>query len=113
MNKISGLVSVVIVTHSNKEWLGKSIPSLLRQEYKKVEVIVVDNGSANEGAELVEEKFPNKVKVIKLKENRGFGAGCNAGFRESKGKYVCFANEDMVFERNYLVKIVEMMEGDE
>lgn len=106
------LVSVVIVTHSNKGWLKKSIPSLLKQNYPKVEIIVVDNGSLDKAGDLVEKEYPNKVKVVKLRVNQGFGAGCNVGFEKSKGKYVCFANEDMVFDRDYLAKLVEAMESD-
>lgn len=105
------LVSAVIVTYNNKKWLEKSIPSLYKQSYSPLEIIVVDNASLDQAADFVREKFP-KARVLKRKVNDGFGAGANAGVKLAKGKYVLFANEDMVFDRDYISNLISVMEGD-
>lgn len=107
----SVIVSAIIVTYNNKQWLSKSIPSLLRQEYPQIEVIVVDNASLDNACEYVEGNF-GSVKLVKQKTNKGFGVGVNAGVRKAKGKYILVANEDMVFERNYVKRLVAVMEKD-
>jgi GT2 family glycosyltransferase len=105
------LVSAVIVTHNNKEWLARSIPSLLEQSMTSLEIIVVDNASLDHAHEYVHSKFPD-VKVVRLKTNKGFGAGVNAGMRAAKGEYILVANEDMIFAGDYLKSLVEVMERD-
>lgn len=110
MKSKAPLASVVVVTYNNKEWLEVLIRSVLAQS-AVVELIVVDNASLDGAASWVEENF-SQVKVVREKENRGFGAGCNAGARQAKGKYLIFGNEDMYFKKDYVEKLVEVMEED-
>ncbi len=89
----------------------KCIPSLLKQTYGNLEVIVVDNASVDGASALVKEHFP-EVKVVIVDENRGFGSGCNAGAQDARGRYLLFCNEDMVFDKNYVKTLVRELEID-
>jgi GT2 family glycosyltransferase len=105
------LVSAIIVTYNNKKWLERSIPSLLKQTYKQLEIIVVDNASLDQAAQFVGKRFP-EVKVLEREVNDGFGAGNNAGIKVAKGKYVLIANEDMVFDKGCIERLVFTLEKD-
>ena len=82
-------VSAVVVTYNAAPWIERSLDSLRGTE---AEVIVVDNGSTDGTLELVREKFP-EARLLE-EENRGFGAGNNAGMRVASGRYFLLLNPD-------------------
>ena len=62
-----------------------------------LEVIVVDNASQNQEAEIISNKYP-QVRVIKSDKNLGFAGGNNLGFKAAQGKYIFFINNDTIFK---------------
>src|SRR4029453_545 len=82
-------VSVVVVTHNAASWIERSLDRL---RGAGAEVIVVDNDSTDGTPDLVGEKFP-QARLIE-QENRGFGAGNNAGMRAGSGRYFLLLNPD-------------------
>src|SRR6266545_7889981 len=82
-------VSAVVVTYNSARWLERSLESL---RGTGAEVIVVDHGSTDGTVELVRERFP-EARLIE-EENRGFGAGNNAGMRAGSGRYFLLLNPD-------------------
>ena len=82
-------VSAIVVTHNAAPWIERSLESL---RGTGAEVIVVDNGSTDGTPDLVRGKFPD-VRVVE-QENRGFGAGNNAGMRAAAGRYFLLLNPD-------------------
>ena len=60
-----------------------------------MEVLVVDNASADDTVEMVEAKFP-WVKLIKSKENLGFAKGNNVAIRQCQGRYIALVNPDVI-----------------
>jgi N-acetylglucosaminyl-diphospho-decaprenol L-rhamnosyltransferase len=80
-------VSVVVVTYDALPWLERCLESV-----RGLETIVVDHGSTDGTLELVRERFP-EVKVLE-RENRGLGAGWNAGMRAASGRYFLLLNAD-------------------
>jgi N-acetylglucosaminyl-diphospho-decaprenol L-rhamnosyltransferase len=80
-------VSVVVVTYNSMPELERCLESV-----SGYEVVVVDHGSTDGSAELVRERFPH-VRLIE-QENRGFGAGMNAGMRVAGGRYFLLLNAD-------------------
>jgi len=82
-------VSAVVVTHDAAPWIESSLGSL---RGTNAEVIVVDNASTDGTPDLVRQKFP-ETRMIE-QENRGFGAGNNAGMRAGSGRYFLLLNPD-------------------
>ena len=99
------LVSVIIPTYNGADFLKYfSIPSVLSQSYKNVEIIVVDDGSTEEAGEVVRgfQRYNKKIQYIKHRENRGLAAALNTGIRESKGEYIAFLEHDDIWLSNKL-----------
>jgi len=94
-------VSAIVVTHNAAEWVERSLGSL---EGTGAEVIVVDNASTDGTPGLVREKFP-EARVIE-QENKGFGAGNNAGMRAASGRYYLLLNPDAWLTEGALEKLV-------
>ena len=85
------LVSVVIPCYKQAHLLSDAIESALSQTYREIEVIVVDDGSPDNTAEVVA-RYP--VVQYLRQENRGLGGARNSGFRISKGEFILFLDAD-------------------
>jgi glycosyltransferase involved in cell wall biosynthesis len=86
------LVSVIIPTYNRASTIVPVIESVLEQTYKKIEVIVVDDGSSD-GTEHVLKNFGDRISVIR-QENAGPSAARNRGVAVSKGEIVAFLDSD-------------------
>lgn len=64
---------------------------------KKLEVIVVDNGSSENEAEQISQRYPH-VKTIRSTQNLGFAGGNNLGLQQAQGRYLFFVNNDTFFK---------------
>ena len=85
-------ISVIIVNWNTKGFLEECLASLATTKYS-LEVVVVDNNSADGSQEMVRGKFPN-VKLICNTTNAGFAKGNNQAIAASTGRYVCLINSD-------------------
>lgn len=74
------------------------------------EIIVVDNGS---NSNVLKENQGDEFKLIINKENKGFGAACNLGFKLSKSKYILFLNPDTKVFKNTISNSIEFMESNQ
>lgn len=99
-------VSVVIVSRDRKKDLTECLESYSRSNYKKLEIIVVENASNPPLAGWVGKKYP-KVKVIRSEINTGAAQGRNIGLRASSGKYVLFTDDDAYADKNMVSHLVE------
>lgn len=91
------LVTVIIVNYNRAELLGACLASLLRPQGIPFEVIVVDNGSSDGSARIVESfaaDAPFPVRLLCNAKNRGFCAANNQGIRVSHAPFVALLNND-------------------
>jgi len=107
--------SVIVLTWNQKDLTIACIHSLLKQKYEDYEVILVDNGSEDGTPEAIKKEFGKKIKVVALKENRGFCGGNNAGVKEcsKSSKYIMFLNNDTIVPDNLLSETVKSMKSKE
>jgi len=105
-------VSVIIVSYNTRELLRECIESILCEQGDGlgVEVIVVDNASADGSAAMVAERFP-QVRLIANPDNRGFGAACNQGLEVAQGRYALILNADIRAQPGALQRLVEFMDA--
>ena len=80
-------VSVVVVTLNAVPWIERCLESV-----RGLETIVVDHGSSDGTVDLVRERFP-EARIVE-QENRGLGAGWNAGMRAASGRWFLILNAD-------------------
>ncbi len=108
MNK---LVSIVIPLYNSASTINKTIEACLKQELPgiDVEIIVIDDGSTDGGAE-VAERFP--VKVIR-QPNSGPAAARNKGWKAANGGIVFFTDSDCIPRKDWIAKLMEGYESAE
>jgi glycosyltransferase involved in cell wall biosynthesis len=93
-------VSVVIPVYNRANVIGRCLESVLRQTYRAVEIIVVDDGSTDNLSEMVQPVW-NQIHLIR-QPNRGQGAARNAGIKAAKGGWVAFLDSDDLWEEKKL-----------
>lgn len=108
---MKGLVSIIIVNWNGLHWLKISLPSLARQIYKPVEIILVDNASSDDSVSWTKKHFPD-VKIVRNTKNEGFAEGNNAGYRVAKGDYILLLNNDIQVKQDFIVELVWKMKSD-
>ncbi|MHB8580991.1 MAG: glycosyltransferase family 2 protein [Ignavibacteriaceae bacterium] len=86
------LVTINILSFNRKDELRNTLSKVYEQDYKNIEVIVVDNASSDGSLEMVENEFPGVI-LIKLEKNIGI-AGWNEGFKVAQGEYVLVLDDD-------------------
>jgi GT2 family glycosyltransferase len=96
-------VSAAVVTYNAMPWLERCLESL-----RGLETIVVDHGSTDGTLELLERRFP-EVTVLQ-RENRGYGAGLNAGAAVASGRFLLLLNSDAWAEQGSVERLVHFAE---
>lgn len=90
----NGLVSVIIPTYNGARYLKYAIDSALNQTYKNIEIIVVNDGSTDNGkTDKIIEKYKGQVKYIK-KENGGVSTALNLGIQKASGYFINWLSHD-------------------
>ena len=89
------LISVIVPVYNVESYLNRCIESLVRQTYKYLEIILVDDGSLD-GCPHICDKWSerdNRIHVIH-KTNGGLSSARNAGLKVAKGEYIAFLDSD-------------------
>jgi GT2 family glycosyltransferase len=103
----NGLVSVVIVTWNSAPFLRRCLAALAAQTYRQIELIHVDNASADDSVAIVREYA--KAQHIINDTNRGFSAAVNQAVRIANGEFVLLLNPDAYLEPDYVSSLVAAM----
>lgn len=88
------LVSVILPVFNGEQFLAQALSSVLEQEHRPLEIVVVDDGSEDGSAELAR-RFP-ETRVVSQK-NAGPAAARNRGIREARGELIAFIDADDVW----------------
>ena len=87
------LVSIISINYNSAEQTRELLESLKNVNYDNLEIIIVDNASANREIEQLVKDYP-QVKFIMSPENLGFAGGNNLAIEEARGEYLFFVNND-------------------
>ncbi len=106
----SAVVSAVIVSWNTRELLRDCLRSLFEQDHGvPLQVVVVDNASADGTAEMVADEFPRAV-LVASQTNTGYAAGNNLGFAQANGDFVMILNPDTEIQGSAIRDMVEFLQ---
>ena len=89
------LISIVVPIYNVEKYLTRCIDSIIKQTYKNIEIILVDDGSPDNCGKICDEYAQKDNRIIVIhKENEGLSATRNAGIEIAKGKYIGFVDSD-------------------
>jgi glycosyltransferase involved in cell wall biosynthesis len=93
----SPCVSVVLPTFNRAYVLGRAVESVLSQTYRDLELVVVDDGSTDNTAQVIESFQDRRIQYVRHEHNQGAAAARNTGIRLSSGQYIAFQDSDDVW----------------
>ncbi len=103
------LVSVAIPNYNGARHLENCLRALLNQTYPRIEILVADNGSADESVQIVERTAP-LATFLRLSRNRGFSGAVNEGIRMARGEWVAVLNNDTEADPGWLAECMAAAE---
>lgn len=109
-------VSIIILNWNGLEDTIECLESLRQITYPNYGVIIVDNGSFGNDAQMLKEKFGDYIFLIENDKNYGYAGGVNIGIKYALNNfatdYILLLNNDTVVDPEFLTKMVEALEGD-
>ena len=106
------LVSVLVPCYNAERFVGAALESVLAQTYAPIEVIVVDDGSTDRSAAVLEPFRAPGVTVIR-QENHGAAAARNAAFAASRGRYILYLDGDDLMSPGHIAALVDKLDGSD
>lgn len=103
-------VSVVVPIYNVEKYLEQCLNSIIDQDFKEYEVILVNDGSTDSSGEIAK-RFAEKYDFVKLldKNNAGLGAARNTAIKYISGKYVVFIDSDDYISETYIRDLYELV----
>lgn len=102
------LFSVVIPLYNKEETIFGTVQSVLYQTFKDFELIVVNDGSKDNGPLIVQQFASSHIRIIH-QENAGVSAARNKGIEVANGKYIAFLDGDDRWEKNHLEQLYSLI----
>lgn len=107
LSKYNPTVTVIIPVYNEEVVIKKTVSAILQSSYPLQEILVIDDGSTDDTATVVEKEFyfSDKVKVIR-KENGGKSSALNLGFRKAMGEIIITIDADTVFTKQTISSLI-------
>lgn len=110
------LLSIIMPVYNAEKFLDISIPSVLNQDYKDIELILINNGSTDKSLELCKKYSQSDGRVVLINlDHKGIASARNAGLKAAKGEYITFVDSDDWIEKDiytYLINILDKSDVD-
>lgn len=104
------MISVIIPSYNRARTIVNSVQSVLQQTYSNIEVIVVDDGSTDDTADLLQKIDDKRLKYV-YQENAGACAARNKGIQISKGEFIAFHDSDDIWHKDKLQKQIQKLDS--
>lgn len=110
---ISGMVSVVIPTYNQVNFVKETFDSVLAQDYPHLQIIITDDGSTDGTVEIIKqyaEQYPDKIVPVFTEKNTGIPANVNRGLRRIRGEYHAWLGGDDLMLPGKISKQVRLLQ---
>jgi glycosyltransferase involved in cell wall biosynthesis len=107
---VKPLISIIIPSYNQGNFISETIDSILAQSYKNVEILVIDGGSNDETVDILK-SYGNKIFWLSEKD-KGQTHAINKGLKLAKGEIISYINSDDYYLENILQKIVQIYEDN-
>lgn len=109
------LVSIVMPVYNAENYLVPAIDSVIKQSYKNIELIIIDDKSTDSSLTIIEQfkkKYPTKIRIVKMHKRLNCGGDmcANEGIKKARGKYIARMDADDISHKDRIKKQVEFLE---
>ena len=108
------LVSVILPYYKKKNYVRETIQSIVFQNYKNLEIIIIDDELSSESDEILSNlsSLDDRIVVLKNSKNLGAGLSRNKGIKYSNGEYIAFCDWDDIWQVNKISEQIKFMENN-
>ncbi|HDY67076.1 MAG TPA: glycosyltransferase family 2 protein [Candidatus Scalindua sp.] len=113
-NPTHPLVYIIILNWNGWRDTVECVESVLKITYPSYRILIVDNGSTDESAKILSQKFPN-IEILQTGKNLGYAGGNNRAIERALAdgaEYVCVLNNDTVMDKDFLQPLIQAMKKD-
>lgn len=113
--EIKRKVSVIMPSYNYSWCIDEAIESVINQDHKNWELIIIEDGSADDSLEIIErytERYPEKIKLFfhPNHQNMGLSKTCQLGLEKASGDYIAFLEADDVWKSDFISSKIEVFE---
>ncbi len=111
--KNNPLVSIIVITYNQQEYIEECILSIINQNYENIEIIISDDCSTDNTSKILyklKKKYDDKIILNFSKINRGITANSNSALNMCKGEYICFTGGDDIFFKSKIQEQIKWIE---
>lgn len=107
------LISIIIPIHNSEKFISRCLNSIISQTYKDIEVILINDGSTDDSAEICEKyaREDSRIKIIH-QDRQGVSKARNVGLQHSNGEYILFVDSDDFIESNMCKNLLTKINRD-
>lgn len=107
--QINKKISIIIPVYNSEDFLRTCLNSLIKQTYKNLELIIVNDGSPKNCKEIATEyiKKDNRIKYVEHEKNKGLFQARVTGFEHSTGDYIAFLDADDYVSNDFYRELIE------
>ena len=111
---MNDLVSIIMPSYNTASYIENSIKSVLNQTYQNWELLIVDDCSIDNSAEVIQKYLINqKIRYFKNEKNSGAAVSRNLALREARGRWIAFLDSDDLWLPEKLEKQIKFMEDND
>lgn len=105
-----GLVSIITPCYNGSKYIAQTIESVLAQTYQNWEMLIIDDGSKDNSAEIIKEYAKKDSRICLIQQPNGGSANArNHGIREAKGQYIALLDADDLWKPEFLTEQIAFM----
>jgi glycosyltransferase involved in cell wall biosynthesis len=111
---IKGLVSIIVPCYNAENYISKFLDSLMSQDYKEIELIIVDDGSTDKSSDVIHEYISSTdLNIIYVyQQNSGLPSAINKGLQYVKGEFLTWSDPDDYLYKNSILTKVNFLNND-
>lgn len=109
-------VNVIVTSYNNKLYIKKCLDSIDKQNYKNINIIIIDDNSTDGSFDIIknfEINSNHNVKILRNEQNKGVSYSRNIGINNASGKYITFVDSDDIISENHISNLVKNIKIDD
>ncbi|MBT3571810.1 MAG: glycosyltransferase family 2 protein [Flavobacteriales bacterium] len=112
---MNNLVSIITPSFNSSKYIKETVDSVLRQTYENWELIIVDDGSKDSSANIIQDltNTDTRIKGFYFDKNIGAAEARNVAIQQAKGKYIAFLDSNDLWELEKLEKQISFMQTED